>query len=212
MFYTKYIKRMIDLVVAILSLILVFPIITVLAVIIKLEDGGKVFYPGSRLGKDAKIFRMLKLRSMKESAEDIRNTDGSTFNGEDDPRLTKIGKFIRKTSLDELPQVFNVIRGDMSIIGPRADLPDHLKLYTEEEYRKLDVKPGITGYTMAYYRNSITWEEKKKLDCYYVNNISFWFDLKIFFKTISTVLLRKNIYIDESYDKKVKGNNKTTTM
>jgi undecaprenyl phosphate N,N'-diacetylbacillosamine 1-phosphate transferase len=212
MFYAKYIKRMLDLVIAVLSLIVVLPIITIIAVLIKLEDGGRIFFAGARLGKDAKIFKMLKLRSMKESAEDIRNTDGSTFNGEDDPRLTKIGKFIRKTSLDELPQVFNVIRGDMSIIGPRADLPDHLKLYTEEEYRKLDVKPGITGYTMAYYRNSITWEEKKKLDCYYVNNISFWFDLKIFFKTISTVLLRKNIYIDKSYDKKVKGNNKTTTM
>lgn len=209
MYYAKYTKRMLDLVISVLSLILVLPIIIIIAVLIKLEDGGKIFFAGPRLGKDAKIFKMLKLRSMKESAEDIRNADGSTFNGDDDPRLTKIGKFIRKTSLDELPQVLNVIRGEMSIIGPRADLPDHLKLYTEEEYRKLDVKPGITGYTMAYYRNSITWEEKKRYDCYYVNNITFWFDLKIFFKTINSVLLRKNIYIDASYDKKVKGHNKT---
>lgn len=206
MIYNKYIKRIIDVIIATLSLFIVLPVITVLAILIKLEDGGKIFYPGPRLGKNAEVFKMLKLRSMKENAEDIRNTDGSTYNGEDDPRLTKVGKFIRKTSLDELPQVFNVICGDMSIIGPRADLPDHLELYSKEDYRKLDVKPGITGYTMAYFRNSITWEEKKTYDCFYVNNMSFWFDVKIFFKTIITVLLRRNIYIDKSYDKKVEKN------
>jgi undecaprenyl phosphate N,N'-diacetylbacillosamine 1-phosphate transferase len=212
MFYRKYIKRVLDIFLSIISLLIVLPLIAVIAILIKIEDGGKVFFLGKRLGKNGRVFNMLKLRSMKESAKDIRNSDGSTFNSDDDPRLTKIGKFIRKTSLDEIPQVFNVIIGDMSVIGPRADLPDHLKLYSKEDYRKLDVKPGITGYTMAYYRNSITWDEKKRHDCYYVNNVSFLFDLKIFFKTIITVLLRRNIYIDKSYDSKVRETNKSKTF
>ncbi len=202
--YTKYIKRIIDLFLALFSLPVALPIIGILALLIKIEDGGKPFYAGPRLGKNGKIFKMLKLRSMKEASKDIRNNDGSTFNAEDDPRLTNIGRFMRKTSLDEISQVFNVICGEMSIVGPRADLPDHLALYSKAEYRKLDVKPGITGYTMAYYRNSISWEEKKKYDCYYVNNISFLLDVKIFYKSIFTVLLRRNIYIDKNYNQKVK--------
>ncbi|NTW70837.1 MAG: sugar transferase [Eubacteriaceae bacterium] len=203
--YIKYVKRIIDLILAFLLLPIVLPVIFILAIFIKLEDQGNVFYAGPRLGQYGRIFKMLKLRSMKETSQDIRNVDGSTYNGENDPRLTRIGRMIRKTSLDELPQVINVIKGEMSIVGPRADLPDHLALYTKKELRKLDVKPGITGYTMAYYRNSISWEEKKKYDCYYVNNISFWLDVRIFFKTIATVLLRKNIYIAENYNDKIKS-------
>ena len=121
------------------------------------------------------------------NAPDIRNEDGSTFNSEKDPRLTKIGNFIRKTSLDETPQILNVIKGDMSIIGPRPDLPEQLSLYEGNEVRKLEVRPGITGLSQAYYRNTIPWKQRIQHDIQYIDNISFWLDVKILFRTILSV-------------------------
>ena len=131
---------------------------------------------------------------MKENCEDIRNADGSTYNSEDDPRVTKIGKVLRKTSLDELPQLFNVLIGEMSIIGPRASEWNSLNDYLPEELDKMKVKPGITGYTQAYYRNSLSLRDKRKYDVWYANNMGFLLDTKIFFKTIITVLKKENIY------------------
>ena len=143
-----------------------------------------------------KIFKMYKFRSMKENSQDIRNEDGSTYNGEDDPRVTKIGKLLRKTSLDETPQILNVLKGDMSIIGPRPDLPEHLEKYEENEIRKLEVRPGITGYNQAYYRNSVSWRERIQNDIYYIDHLNFMLDIKIIFKTIYTVVFHKGIYIE----------------
>ena len=142
---------------------------------------------------DLKI-KMYKFRTMKENCEDIRNADGSTYNSEDDPRVTKIGKVLRKTSLDELPQLFNVLIGEMSIIGPRASEWNSLNDYLPEELDKMKVKPGITGYTQAYYRNSLSLRDKRKYDVWYANNMGFLLDTKIFFKTIITVLKKENIY------------------
>lgn len=139
---------------------------------------------------------MYKFRSMKEKSQDIRNEDGSTYNGEDDPRVTKIGKILRKTSLDEIPQILNVLKGDMSVIGPRPDLPEHLEQYEENENRKLEVRPGITGYNQAYYRNSVSWRERIQNDIYYIDHLNFMLDIKIIFKTIYTVILHKGIYIE----------------
>lgn len=139
---------------------------------------------------------MYKFRSMKENSQDIRNEDGSTYNGEDDPRVTKIGKILRKTSLDEIPQILNVLKGDMSVIGPRPDLPEHLEQYEENENRKLEVRPGITGYNQAYYRNSVSWRERIQNDIYYIDHLNFMLDIKIIFKTIYTVILHKGIYIE----------------
>jgi len=122
------------------------------------------------------------------NAPDVRNEDGSTFIAFDDPRRTKIGKFLRKTSLDETPQLLNVIKGDMSIIGPRPDLPDHLALYVGNEELKLKVRPGLTGFNQAYFRNSVPWKERIRHDIYYIDNLSLWLDIKIFIKTAALFL------------------------
>ena len=193
--YKKYLKRIIDLIVSICALPIFIIFYIIIAPIIYFEDKGRIFYNGERLGKDGKIFKMYKFRTMKMNSEDIRNKDGSTYNGEDDPRVTKIGKVLRKTSIDELPQILNVLKGDMSIIGPRPDLPEHMKLYTNEEKRKLQVRPGITGYNQAYYRNSVEWKERIKNDIYYINHLTLIMDIKVFFKTIETIIKRENVYI-----------------
>lgn len=186
---------MLDLILSIIALPFLLIIIIIFGSIIYFEDKGPIFYNALRLGKDGKTFKMYKLRSMKVNSPDIRNEDGSTFNSENDPRLTKIGRFIRKTSIDEVPQIINIIKGDMSIIGPRPDLPEHMEYYEGNEIRKLEVRPGLTGYNQAYFRNTISWKERIKNDIYYVDNLSFWLDLKIFFRTILAVLKREKIYI-----------------
>lgn len=194
--YNNFFKRVFDLILALIVFLFFFIILVIIGPIIYFQDKGSIFYNAPRLGKNGKVFKMYKFRSMKMNAPDLRNDDGSTFNSEDDPRLTKIGKFIRKTSLDELPQIINVLVGDMSFIGPRPDLPEALGFYNEEEIQKLDVRPGITGYNQAYYRNSITQSEKFKNDILYVNNISLIVDIRIFFATIINVIRRKNINIE----------------
>ena len=134
---------------------------------------------------------------MKENNIDIRNEDGSTYNAKDDPRVTKIGKILRKTSVDELPQLLNVFKGDMSLIGPRASTWDSLSAYKDDELDKMKVRPGISGYSQAYFRNSISMREKRINDVWYANNVSFLLDIKIIFKTIQTVLFRENLYTNE---------------
>ncbi len=142
--YKYLIKRILDIILAILLLPFLFVTTILIAPLIYLEDGGSIFYNSKRLGKNGKVFIMYKFRTMKENARDIRNADGSTYNSIYDPRVTKIGKVLRRTSIDEIPQIINVIKGNMSFIGPRPDLPEHIMLYTNEEKRKLKVRPGIT--------------------------------------------------------------------
>ncbi|MCQ6280001.1 sugar transferase [Bacillus sp. EB600] len=202
--YKNYLKRTFDLIFALILMPLVLIIVTVCGVLIKLEDGGSVFYLGKRLGKDGKVFKMYKLRTMKVNAPDIRNNDGSTYNSSEDPRLTVIGKFIRKTSIDEIPQVLNVIKGDMAIVGPRPDLPEVINKYSIEQKKKITVRPGITGYSQAYFRNSIEMNTKFKNDVYYIENISLMLDIKIIFKTLTSILGRKNIYNSDLNDGNIK--------
>lgn len=192
--YKNYLKRVLDFIISLLFMPFLLVIILIVGLIIKLEDRGPAFYSANRLGKNGSTYKMYKFRTMKVNAPDIRNEDGSTFNSDQDPRLLKSGKIFRKTSIDELPQLLNVFIGNMSIIGPRPDLPEHILQYTEEEKEKLTVLPGVTGYSQAYFRNSIEWAERKKNDVYYARNVSFLFDVKIFFKTIQTVVFRKNIF------------------
>lgn len=199
--YKKYIKRCLDIILSIVLIPFFFLLILIIGPIIYIQDKGQIFYNGERLGKNGKIFKMYKFRTMKMNAKDIRNEDGSTYNGENDPRVTKIGKILRKTSIDEIPQILNILKGDMSFIGPRPDLPEHIKLYTQEEKKKLEIRPGITGYNQAYYRNSIEWKERIKNDIYYINNVTFLFDLKILVKTILTVFKRKGVYIVKDEEK-----------
>ncbi|WP_461611073.1 sugar transferase [Cytobacillus kochii] len=195
--YKKLFKRIIDLLLALVALPFWLIILLIIGPIIYFQDKGSIFYNAPRLGKDGKVFKMYKFRSMKMNAPDLRNEDGSTFNAEDDPRLTKIGKFIRKTSLDETPQLLNIIKGDMSIIGPRPDLPEHRELYEGKEERKLEIRPGVTGYNQAYFRNTVPWKERIQNDIYYIDNLSWWLDIKIFFKTSISVLKREDVFVTE---------------
>lgn len=190
----KIIKRIFDLLCCIIALPFWIILAVIIAIAIKLEDGGPVFYMAERIGKDSKKLRMYKFRSMKVNAENIVNPDGSTYNAKDDPRVTKVGKFLRETSLDETAQVLNILKGEMSLIGPRASGWEALPTYKEDEIDKMKVLPGISGYTQAYYRNSISVREKRLYDAWYANNASLWLDVKIFFKTIQTVFKRENVY------------------
>lgn len=192
--YVHFFKRVGDILVGLLALPFVLLAIIIFGPIIWYQDKGPIFYAGKRLGLNGKPFGMLKFRSMRVNAPDIRLEDGSTYNGDDDPRVTKIGKFLRKTSIDEIPQFINVLMGDMSFIGPRPDPLDWLDKYKPEEKFFLTVRPGITGFNQAYYRNSADSQQKIDNDVYYAKNISFLLDIKIILKTIKTVLFRENIY------------------
>lgn len=194
--YQKFVKRALDILLSLIALPFVLLAIAIMAPFIYLEDKGPVFYNAPRRGKDGKTFKMFKLRSMYVNAPDIKNADGSTFNSANDPRVTKVGRFMRKTSVDELPQILNVFLGHMSFIGPRPTLPTTpYEQLPEISKRRLGARPGITGYAQAYYRNSITQQEKFECDCYYIEHLSFWLDIKILFKTAFSVLKRENIYI-----------------
>lgn len=194
--YQHVFKRLLDIVIGVIALVPVCLVILIFGIAIKLEDGGPVFYNAPRVGKDGRDFIMYKLRSMRVNAPDLVMEDGSTYNGADDPRMTKVGALLRKTSLDELPQFLNVLKGDMSVIGPRPDLRRETELYTGEEGLKLTVKPGITGYAAVMGRNSLPWHDRLALDVYYVKHISFALDAKVFFRTFATVFKQEGIYVE----------------
>lgn len=186
--YKRYVKRFLDFVFAIILLIILWPIMVIAAIAIKIEDSnGPVLFKQKRPGKDAKIFTVYKFRTMKVETE--KNGKPLT----DMERMTKVGSILRKTSIDELPQLFNIIRGEMSFIGPRPLLVRYLELYTPEQMRRHEVLPGISGWAQVNGRNAISWEEKFKLDVWYVDNQSFLVDLKILFMTIYNILKREGI-------------------
>ncbi|MBQ8797167.1 MAG: sugar transferase [Oscillospiraceae bacterium] len=192
--YKSFFKRAIDILLSLIALPFVLLVIIIMAPFIYFEDKGPVFYNATRRGRNGKTFKMFKLRSMYVNSPDLKNPDGSTFNSDKDPRVTKIGRFMRKTSVDELPQILNVLIGDMSFIGPRPTLANRpYEELSEDRKKRLQVRPGITGYAQAYYRNSITQDEKFMHDCYYVDNVSFILDIKILFQTVYSVLKRENI-------------------
>ena len=189
--YKHFLKRLLDIVFSLLVFPLFGLILIPVAIAIKLDDGGPVFYKSARVGKGFQKFNMLKFRSMKVNAPDLRNVDGGTYNSANDSRVTKIGKFLRETSLDEIPQILNIIKGDMSIIGPRAGDWESVDTYEDDEKDKAKVVPG---YCQAYFRNNASVREKRLKDAWYANNVSFVLDVKIFFKTIETVLKHENLY------------------
>lgn len=193
-FYQLVIKRALDVIVCVMACPFVLLVLIPVAIAIKMEDGGPIFYRSGRLGVGFREFYMLKFRSMKVDAPDLRNDDGSTFNSDRDTRVTKVGHFLRETSLDEIPQIFNILKGDMSIIGPRPGDVESKDTYAEDEREKMLVRPGITGYTQAYYRNNLGVREKRLYDAWYAHNVSFRLDIRVFFKTIQTVFKRENLY------------------
>ena len=195
--YQNQVKRIMDIVLCVIALPVFLLILLPVAVAIKLEDHGPVFYGSRRIGLGFREFSMLKFRSMKVNAPDIRNADGSTYNSATDDRVTKVGRFLRETSLDEVPQILNVLKGDMSIVGPRAGDVESRDTYAEDERDKTLVRPGITGYTQAYYRNGLGVRDKRMLDAWYAHNVSFGLDLNILFRTVKTVFMHENLYTNE---------------
>lgn len=192
--YHKYFKCLIDYSTALLLIPLFIIVFIIIAILIKIEDGGSVFYLDKRIGKECRIFNMYKFRTMKSNSTILFNKDGSTFVSNSDERMTCIGKFLRETSIDEFPQIINVLKGEMSMIGPRPSLAIALDSYKEDELNKMNVLPGITGLTQAYFRNSITVRSKRLYDCWYSSNVCFYLDMIIIYKTINSVINRKNIY------------------
>ncbi|MBO4843969.1 MAG: sugar transferase [Bacteroidales bacterium] len=192
--YKHFFKRVIDFLLSFIALPFVLLLCVFVWIAVKCDDGGPLFYMASRIGKGGKIFKMFKFRSMKVNAPDIRLEDGSTYNAADDPRVTKVGKFLRSTSLDEVPQLLNVFLGHMALIGPRPDSAFYLEHYTPEERIILTVRPGITGWNQAINRNSVGTKEKLRNDIYYVQHLSFLFDLKVMWLTIKKVLSHNDVY------------------
>lgn len=186
--YRKYIKRLLDILLSAIGIIVLSPVMLVTAFLIRIKLGSPVIFRQKRPGKNEKIFEMYKFRSMT----DERDKDGKML--PDEMRLTEFGKKLRSTSLDELPELFNILKGDMSIVGPRPLLVKYLPLYSEEQRHRHDVRPGLTGLAQVNGRNAITWEEKFKLDVQYVKRLSLSLDIKILINTIKIVLKREGIH------------------
>ena len=186
--YKSFFKRIIDFTIVLFVLLLIWPILLCITIWLHFANkGAGAFFTQERPGKDGKIFKVIKFKTMT----DERDADGNLL--PDEVRLTKVGKFVRSTSIDELPQLINVLKGDMSIIGPRPLLPQYLPLYSPEQARRHEVRPGITGWAQCHGRNAISWTEKFKLDVWYVDNISFLTDVKVVFITAKKVLFREDI-------------------
>jgi lipopolysaccharide/colanic/teichoic acid biosynthesis glycosyltransferase len=190
--YHSYTKRLIDFTVALLGLIMWSPILLIIVIILLITNKGKPFFFQERPGKNEKIFKIIKLKSMNDKKDD----SGELLPFE--KRITRIGKFIRKYSLDEIPQLFNVLKGDMSLIGPRPLLVKYLPLYNDFQKKRHDVRPGITGWAQVNGRNTITWEQKFKLDVWYTENVTLKTDVKILFSTIKKVLFKEDIDSEEN--------------
>lgn len=190
--YRLFIKRFLDFVLSLLALIVLSPLLLVIAVLVRVKLKSPVIFKQERPGKDEKIFTLYKFRTMT----DKKDSKGNLL--PDEVRLTKFGKLLRSTSLDELPELVNIIKGDMSIVGPRPLLIRYLPLYNDKQKYRHDVRPGFTGYAQVNGRNTISWEEKFDLDIYYVNHVSFFMDVKIIIKTVKTVIFREGISSDTS--------------
>lgn len=188
----KYIKRILDIISSLLAIIILSPLLAVTAVLVKTKLGSPVLFKQERPGKDEKIFTLIKFRTM---------TDERDENGEllpDEVRLTKFGKFLRSTSIDELPELFNILKGDMSVIGPRPLLVEYIPRYNEHQHRRHEVRPGLSGWAQVNGRNTVSWEDKFDMDVHYVDNYSFAMDVKILFMTVLNVLKKEGISSETS--------------
>ena len=181
------IKRGLEFIIALIGLILASPILLIVAILVRIKLGSPIFFRQSRVGLNGEIFEMVKFRTMKDACD----AEGNLL--PDEERLTAFGIFLRKSSLDELPELWNVLKGDMSLVGPRPLLVEYLPLYSEEQMKRHNVRPGITGYAQVNGRNNISWTKKFELDVYYVENFSLWLDIKILFQTVAKVLGQADI-------------------
>lgn len=195
----KFFKRITDIILSFILLIVLFPAFAIISLAIKLESKGPILFKHTRIGKDGKIIKIYKFRSMVENAEDLiqkftpeqMKEYEENYKLSDDPRITKVGKFLRKTSLDELPQLINIIKGDLAIIGPRPVVANELKKYGTNIKKFLSVTPGLTGYWAANGRSCTSYEQRMEMELYYIDNLSFKMDIIVFFRTIKAVLNRR---------------------
>ena len=195
----KFVKRFFDIVLASIGMIVLSPIFLIISLAIKLESKGPIFFKHTRIGKDGKIIKIYKFRSMVNNAEDMikeftpeqMKEYRENYKLTNDPRITKVGKFLRKTSLDELPQLINIIKGDLSIIGPRPVVAEELKKYGPNTEKFLSVTPGLTGYWAANGRSCTSYEQRMQMELFYIDNLSLKMDIKVFFKTIEAVIKRE---------------------
>ena len=190
--YRYFFKRFFDFVLSLLAIIILSPIMIIVAILVKIKLGSPIIFTQERPGKNEKIFKMYKFRSMT----DQRDEQGNLL--PDDVRLTKFGKLLRSTSLDELPELFNILKGDMALVGPRPLLVKYLPLYNDFQKQRHKVRPGFTGYAQVNGRNAISWEEKFILDVYYTKHISLWMDFKVILKTVKVVLFKEGISSETS--------------
>lgn len=193
--FNLFVKRLIDLLGSLIGMVIVFPIFIIIALSVKLTSKGPIFFKQERLGKNGRVFKIIKFRTMVVNAEKMG--DGLKVKNESDNRITKVGKFLRATSLDELPQLWNVLVGDMSLVGPRPPVPYHP--YKYEEYndfqrKRFEMRPGITGLTQVTVRNSVNWDERIRIDVEYIERFNLWLDIKILVKTILKVIKCEDIY------------------
>lgn len=194
------IKRLLDIVLAFIALALLLPVVVLLCLLVRFRLGSPVLFRQTRPGRHGKPFEMIKFRTMLDAVD----AQGNPL--PDDQRLTRLGSFLRSTSLDELPELWNVLKGDMSLVGPRPLLMEYLPLYSPEQARRHEVRPGVTGWAQVNGRNALSWDEKFKLDVWYVDNQSLWLDIKILFLTVKKVLVREGISADgEATMSKFKG-------
>ena len=201
--YKHFFKRFLDFWISLIALILISPLLLVVTIWLHFANkGAGAFFFQERPGKDGAIFKVIKFKTMT----DERDVEGNLL--PDEMRLTKVGKFVRSTSLDELPQLINVLKGDMSLIGPRPLLVEYLPLYSKEQARRHDVRPGISGWAQAHGRNALSWQKKFELDVWYVDHVSFWVDVQVILLTIKSVLMRSDIsHEGEATMSKFDGNN-----
>lgn len=190
--YAKFFKRLFDFLLSLTALLVLSPILLIFMIVGAFVMKGNPFFTQKRPGKNEKIFKLIKFRTMTNAK------DGNGNLLPDEKRLTGYGKLLRKTSIDELPELINILKGDMAIVGPRPLLVKYLPLYNERQKRRHEVRPGLTGYAQAYGRNSLTWEEKFEKDVYYVEKVSLWLDIKILFKTVAVVLKSEGISSETS--------------
>lgn len=186
------IKRILDIIISLAALIVLLPILIIISILIYFKLGNPIFFVQERVGKNNKIFKMIKFRSMK----DLKDKNGNML--KDSERLTSFGKKLRSLSIDELPELINILKGDMSLIGPRPLLVEYLEVYNDEQIKRHNMKPGLTGWAQINGRNSINWNDKFKLDVWYVKNWSLRLDVKIFFMTIKTVIKKEGINYDDT--------------
>jgi lipopolysaccharide/colanic/teichoic acid biosynthesis glycosyltransferase len=191
--YASWVKRPLDLFLGVTALLVLFPILALIGILVRLDSAGAILFTQTRIGRFGNPFTMYKFRTMRVNAPDLRHDDGTTYNAFDDPRVTTLGRMLRATSLDELPQLLNVIRGEMSLVGGRPDLPEGVAGYTGSQADRLLVRPGLTSWAIVHGRNNVPLQTRRDLDAWYAQHVTLMLDLRIIIRTVQLVVRREGV-------------------